>query len=189
MRMKRTPFVIVRYHPAANLAVMLMALSAAVRLLYFTIRGIESMSEAVVHLALPVLAALSFIAALTLGERYSRVTALSVLLGVIFFILKSFTFESAWHTGLCILLYLTVLALYTATVFGILPTNRLLIPLFGLPLIYHVFVEDVKLYILADPPVPFVEWLPEISVLLIMASLLSVSFAMRKKAHTEDGNA
>jgi hypothetical protein len=39
----------------------------------------------------------------------------------------------------------------------------------------------MKIYVLAKPPVPFVEWLPEISVLLIMAGLLSLSIAMKKK--------
>jgi len=43
-------------------------------------------------------------------------------------------------------------------------------------------VEDMKLYILAHPPVPFIEWLPEISVLLIMTGLLCLSIGMQKKA-------
>ena len=178
--MKRTPFVIERFHPAANLAVLLMALSAAVRLTYFSICG-GGAGELAIHLALPVLAALSFIAAVFLGERYSRWTVLSVLLGVIFFIAKATAFESALHTCLCIVLYLAVLALYSLTVFGFLPTKKLLYPLFGLPLLYHIFVEDMQLYILADPPVPLILWLPEISVLLIMGALLSVSFSMRRK--------
>jgi hypothetical protein len=78
-------------------------------------------------------------------------------------------------------LYTLVLLLYSATVLGFLPSKKLLYPLFGLPLIYHIFVEDMKIYVLAKPPVPFVEWLPEISVLLIMAGLLSLSIAMKKK--------
>jgi hypothetical protein len=42
-------------------------------------------------------------------------------------------------------------------------------------------VEDTQLYIFADPPVPFLEWLPEISVLMIMAALLSISVALEKR--------
>ena len=42
-------------------------------------------------------------------------------------------------------------------------------------------VEDMQIYILADPRPPFFEWLPEISVLCIMAALLCVSVAMKKK--------
>ena len=74
-----------------------------------------------------------------------------------------------------------MLALYTLTIFGVIRTKVLLYPLFGLPLAYHIFVEDMQLYILADPRPPFAEWLPEISVLCIMASLLAVSFAIRKR--------
>ena len=85
------------------------------------------------------------------------------------------------HRLFCTLLYYAVLHLYILTVEGILPTKKLLYPLFGLPLCYHIFVEDMQMYILASPKPPFVEWLPEISVLCIMASLLAVSFAIRKR--------
>jgi len=100
---------------------------------------------------------------------------------VLFFFLKSFTFAAVIHTVLCILLYITVFVLYTLTIFGYIRTKLLLYPLFGLPLAYHIFIEDMKLYILADPPVPFVEWLPELSVLCIMAALLSLSVGIQKR--------
>ena len=108
-------------------------------------------------------------------------TALPVLMGVVFFMVKAFTFETMTHTVLCLILYTAVLVIYSLTIFGIIRTKYLLYPLFGLPLLYHIFVEDMQIYILAEPPVPFFEWLPEISVLCIMAALLCVSVAMRKK--------
>ena len=112
------------------------------------------------------------------GETAPRRTVVSVFFGVLFFLLKSFTFDTVLHTVLCILLYLTVLALYTLTIWGVIRTKVLLYPLFGLPLLYHIFVEDMQIYILASPRPPFVEWLPEISVLCIMAALLCVSIAI-----------
>ena len=85
------------------------------------------------------------------------------------------------HTVLCIILYFAVLVIYSLTVFGIIPTKKLLYPLFGLPLLYHIFVEDMKLYVFAKPTVPFFEWLPEISILMIMGALFSISFSLKRK--------
>ena len=102
-------------------------------------------------------------------------------LGVFFFIVKAFSFESPLHTALCVVLYTAVLVIFSLTLLGVIPTKLLLYPLFGLPLLYHIFVEDMQIYVLAEPPVPFFEWLPEISVLCIMAALLSLSVALEKK--------
>ena len=105
---------------------------------------------------------------------------LPVLLGVVFFIIKSFTFDSVLHTILCILLYLLVAVLYTGTVFGRIRTKWLLVPLFGLPLLYHIFVEDLNAMRSANPP-SFDAGMQEVSVLCIMLSLLLLSIAMKKK--------
>ena len=113
------------------------------------------------------------------GGRYARPCVLTALaLGGAFFLLKATTFTPL-HRGLCTLLYLTVLALFSATVLGWLPTKKLLYPLFGLPLIYHLLVEDPGKYFFADPPVPVWDWLPELSVLCIMAGLLSLSVSLK----------
>lgn len=136
---------------------------------------------AATQIALPLASNLLFILlVLTLGRRALWTTALPVLLGVVFFIIKSFTFDSILHTILCILLYLLVAALYTGTVFGRIRTKWLLVPLFGLPLLYHIFVEDLNAMRSATlPTLP--EGLQEISVLCTMLSLLLLSIAMKKK--------
>ena len=91
---------------------------------------------AATQIALPLACNLLFILlVLTLGRRALWTTVLPVLLGVVFFIIKSFTFDSILHTILCILLYLLVAVLYTGTVFGRIRTKWLLVPLFGLPLL------------------------------------------------------
>lgn len=180
--MKKSPYEIDRKNPFAVAAVVCMALSAGIRLFYFANTGFTPV-EFWVHLIMPLLSAVLFITVvLRFGREHLALTTVSVLLGVIFFIVKATTFDTRIHTILCIGLYCLVLVLYTLTIFGIIPTKKLLYPLFSLPLVYHIFVEDMKLYILADPPVPFIEWLPEISVLLIMSGLLCLSMGMQKKA-------
>jgi len=173
-----------RKHPAALTAVLLMLASAVVRLVYFWGKALTPVLLWV-HLVNVVAAALLFaVMILALGERHASLTVIPVAMGVLFFMVKAFTFETLIHTVLCLILYTAVLVLYTLTVFGIIRTKYLLYPLFGLPLLYHIFVEDMQIYILADPQPPFFEWLPEISVLCIMAALLCVSVAMRKRAAT-----
>ncbi len=171
-----------RSHPAAILACIFMAVSAAIRLWYYLPAGCSAVTL-IVHLILPVSAALIFILGITV-KALIPCSVTAVVLGIVFFIVKAFTFTPL-HQILCTLLYLTVLILYTLTVTGVIPTKKLLYPLFGLPLLYHIFVEDMQLYILADPPVPVRDWMPEISVLCIMAALLSQAFAMKSERITE----
>lgn len=179
--MKKSPYIIPKENAYSIISVICMAFCIALRIFYYTVKGFNAF-EFLTLLFLPLLSAVIFIAVvLFLGESHAAATSVSVLLGVVFFIIKAFSFESAVHTALCIILYIAVLVIYTLTIFGIIPTKKLLYPLFGLPLLYHIFVEDMQLYILAKPPVPFIEWLPEISVLLIMSGLLFLSLALKKK--------
>ena len=122
-----------------------------------------------------------FVAVVFFGRKLPQLTALPVAMGVAFFAYKALGFPSRVHTALCLLLYAGVLALYALTVFGVIRTKYLLYPLFGLPFLYHLFVEDTQKYFFAEPPVPVFEWLPEISVLCIMASLFFISVSLEKR--------
>lgn len=167
-------------------AVIFMALSAVFRLV-----GCWGMLGdrffAATQLALPLACNLLFIVCLLLfGVRAFWTTAIPVILGVVFFIIKSFTFDSWLHTVLCILLYILVAVLYTATVFGVVRTKWLLVPLFGLPFIYHVAIEDAAALRDAANSVTFSAALQEISVLCIMLALFFTALAMQKRRKLED---
>ena len=176
--MKRRNLTIDTHHLGAKAACLFMGLAALLRCWYY---GVEQGKDGPLwlHLWLPLLAAVVFLAGMFAGDRFAKPASLtSVVLGVVFFILKAQTFAPL-HKTLCTLLYLVVLVLYHATVLGFLPTKKLLYPLFGLPLLYHILVEDTQLYFFAQPPVPVWHWLPEISVLCIMAGLFCLTFAMK----------
>ncbi len=167
-----------RRHPGTVLSCGLMAAAALMRLVYYLPRRMDAFTLWV-QLVLPVLAACAFLTGMAAGEKWAKPGVLAALvLGVAFFLAKAFTFTPL-HQALCTLLYLTVLVLFSATLLGCLPTKKLLYPLFGLPLLYHIFVEDTKAYFFAQPPVPVWDWLPELSVLSIMAGLLSLSVALK----------
>jgi hypothetical protein len=181
LSMKPSYFIIDRRHPAAWLSVFFMLAAAIVRAVYFA--GRESTPvEFWIHFVNVIVSCVFFcLVVLLWGEKRPELTVISVFLGVVFFMVKAFTFETMIHTVLCLILYTAVLVFYSLTVFGVIRTKYLLYPLFGLPFWYHVIVEDSQYYYLADPMPPFVEWLPEISVLCIMAALFCVSVSMRKR--------
>ena len=166
-------------HPFAIISMAFMALSLLSRLVYYVPEGLTGF-DWWVYLGIPGFATIWFPIALLLWGRNTLLpTCVSVFGGVFYFIVKAFTFAHWWHTALCICLYLAVLVLYCLTVTGVIPTKKLLYPLFGLPLAFHLFVEDVKNYVI--PGADLHTWLPEISVLCIMAALLCVSIAMEQK--------
>jgi len=174
---ERTVYWLPKIGALAILSALFMLASAVIRLVWAC--GEVGMDRGVflIHVALPLLANVMFIIILFRdgSDRLYR-TAIPVWLGCIFFAVKALSFPSMLHTVLCLCLYALVAVLYTATVTGRIPTQKLLWLLFALPLLYHIFVEDMQK-----------EWtlhtfLPELSVLCCMAALLCISLAMKKKA-------
>lgn len=167
-----------RRHPAKGAACVLLALAGILRLWYYLPRELDSFTLWV-QLVMPVTAAAVFLAGMWAGGTWAKRGALAATtLGVTFFLIKATTFTPL-HQALCTVLYLAVLVLFCGTLLGFLPTKKLLYPLFGLPLLYHIVVEDSQKYFFADPPVAVIHWLPEISVLCIMAGLLCLSISLK----------
>lgn len=179
MTIHLNPVIIDRKHIGARLSCVWMLAAALIRLFYYLPKE-NSPSVFIIHLCMPVLASVIFLyGILSGGKKAVAASMTAVAVGVVFFVLKAQAFAPL-HRNLCLLLYTAVLVLYFLTVLGIIPTVKLLYPLFGLPFLYHVLVEDTKAYFFAEPPVPVVEWMPEISVLCIMASLFCLTFSMKK---------
>lgn len=175
---RRLEVTISQKSPAVILSGVLMLLSAGVRLGYYLPRQNDGFTLWVL-LWMPVAAAALYLAGLLLGGSRAKAGAIAATaVGVTFFILKALRFTPI-HRNLCILLYCTVLCLFTATLLGLLPTKKLLYPLFGLPFLYHLLVEDPPAYLFSGLPVR--EWMPEISVLCIMAALFSLSVGLRTR--------
>ena len=174
---KKTVYWVPKIGILAILSALFMACSAAARLIWTAGEAELPRSILWFQVYLPLLANVAFIVILFRDgkERLYR-SAIPVWLGCVFFAVKSLHFSSMIHTVLCLLLYALVAVLYTATVTGYVPTRKLLWPLFGLPLLYHIFVEDTQ-----KIGWPLHDWLPEVSVLCCMASLLLVSLAMEKR--------
>lgn len=166
-----------------KLAVFFMLLSMLCRLLgYWGFWANQSSEFVLTQIALPLLScALFIVVILYMGKRFFSLSFIPVVLGVVFFVIKAFTFDSIIHTILCICLYIAIALIYTATVFGIIRTKWLLAPLFGLPLLYHILVEDRNTLLANENAMSLGDWLPEISVLCIMMALFFICFAMKKR--------
>jgi len=182
---KQMEVYIPRRHPAALAACGFMIAAAAVRLWHYLPQDMAPVTLWV-HLVIPVAAAGVFLAGMCAGGRWARAGSIAAtVLGVSFFIIKATTFAPL-HQALCTVLYLTVLVLFTSTLLGLLPTKKLLYPLFALPLIYHILVEATQQYFFAQPPVPVWYWMPEISVLCIMAGLLCLSVSLETRVISKE---
>lgn len=167
-------------------AVILMALSAVFRLI-----GCWGMWNdaffAATQIALPLCCNLLFIICLLLlGKRAFAATCVPVLAGIVFFIVKAFTFDSWVHTVLCLLLYMAVAALYVMAVFGSVKAKYTLAPLFGAVFLYHVFVEDLAALRDTVNPVSLASGMQEISVLCIILSAFCTVLAMKRVKSGEE---
>ena len=177
----RAKYEIDRKHPAAIMSAVLMLTAAVIRIVYYSMNVPDPVTLWLQ--CINVVAASVTFAALVLFpiKKAAALTVIPVTMGIAFFVARALEITKGTHTVLCIILYTAVGVIYTLTVFGIIPTKKLLYPLFGLPFLYHAFYEDVVKYILAAPMPPFDEWLPEISVLMIMAGLFLLSVSLRRK--------
>ena len=180
MKTEKIKFYTERNSFGVQAMIILMALSVAFRVIGCW--GLWSdRSFALAQIALPIGSALLLIAFVWLfGKRALWTTFIPVILGAVFFIVKSLGFESMVHTVLCILLYAAVIALYTGTVFGVIRTKWILAALFGLPFLYHIFVEDLPALRDTANPVSFSGGMQEMSVLCIMLGLFCLSLSMKK---------
>lgn len=137
---------------------------------------------ALMQILLPIgCCALLVLCILLFGRKGFFLSCIPVLLGVVFFIFKALGFSSWLHTVLCILLYMLVAVLYTATVFGWIRTKWLLPPLFALPFLYHIFVEDLPALSDTARPVSFAAGMQEMSVLCIMAAMFCIGMGLKKR--------
>ncbi len=124
------------------------------------------------------------LAILLFGRKGFFLSFIPVLLGVVFFVYESLSFDSWVHTVMCILLYLVIALIYSATVFGWIRTKWLLPPLFGLPFLYHIVMEDIPALSNTAEPVTFAAGMQEMSILCIMAAMFCVSMGLIKKYKT-----
>ena len=142
------------------------------------------------QILLPILSGLLFIVLLALlGKAALWTTFIPVLGGVAFFVLKAFSFENTVQMLIYLLIYAVVAIVYCGTVFTLIRTKWVLVPLFLLPLCYHIGYLDIAALRDTANPVTFTAGMQEISVLCIMLSMLFTSIGMKKLVKEPKGRA
>jgi hypothetical protein len=177
----RPRYEIDRKHPAAITSAALMLTSAVIRTVYYFLNTPDAVTLWLQCINVAAASVLFAVLVIFPIKKAGALTVIPVTMGIVFFVARALEITRGIHTVLCIMLYTAVWVVYTLTVNGVIPTKKLLYPLFGLPFLYHAFYEDVVKYVLAAPMPPFDEWLPEISVLMIMAGLFFLSVSLRRK--------
>lgn len=184
-RKPRARFYIERTGAWAQVSIIFMLLSAIFRLIGVWGRWDDEFFRNT-QILLPLCCNILFaLCVFVFGGRGFFLSSIPVLMGVAFFIIKSFGFESWLHTVLCIILYLAVAVIYTGTVLGFIRTKWLLPPLFGLPFLYHIFIEDLAMLNDTLHPMSFAYGMQELSVLCVMLSLFCIGMGLKKKPAEE----
>ena len=130
----------------------------------------------VTQILLPMASCVLFIVLLLACGRHNLpLTIIPVLLGCVFFVFRAVSSLGTVHMILCLCLYAVVAVLYTLTVTGYIPTKKPLWILFAAALCWHVFAEDLPALIRGMPLRAF---LPEASVLCILAALLLTTLSI-----------
>lgn len=186
MKKEKVKFYVERSSFGVQAMIILMALSAVFRII-----GCWGMwndhNYALTQIALPILSALLMILCVwLLGGKALWLSFVPVFLGVVFFIIKAVDFENRIHMILCIFLYIAVASLYFCTVFGIIKTKWILTPLFGLPFLYHIFVEDLTALRDTANPVTFSAGMQEMGILCIMLGLFFLSISIKKQVKEQE---
>ncbi len=134
-------------------------------------------------LVLPVCACLLMILCILIfGSKGFFMSFIPVLLGLAFFAFK-LLFNTSWvSTVLRLVLYVAIAVIYTATVIGWIHSKWLLPPLFGLPFLYHVFVQDIPALMNTAEPVTFSAGMDELSILGIIGAMFCVGIGLKKRA-------
>jgi len=118
---------------------------------------------------------------LFLGKKGFFLSFIPVLLGVVFFVYKALSTFNSWvPLVLSVLLYMVAAVLYTATVFGWIPTKWLLPPVFGLPFLYRLIMRDIPALSNLENPVTFAAGMQEMSILGMLAALFCIGMGLKK---------
>ena len=178
---RRTRFYLDKTGFFAESAMIFLALAIVFRIIgCFTLWG--NKVDFLMLLVLPVCACLLMILCILIfGGKGFFLSFIPVLMGLAFFAFK-LLFSTSWvSTVLRLVLYLAIAVIYTATVIGWIHTKWLLPPLFGLPFLYHVFVQDIPALLNTAEPVTFSAGMDELSILGIIGAMFCVGIGLKKR--------
>ncbi|MDO4815711.1 MAG: hypothetical protein Q4A83_03790 [Bacillota bacterium] len=169
-----------------RLAAVLMLLSAMFRVMgYWGFWKEQTECFGYMQILLPIVCNIAFaVMILYFGEKCFSLTLIPVLMGVAFFVVKA-TDMKVFPMLVCVIVSVLAGVIYLATVFGIVKTKWLLAAVIGVPLLYQLIIRDGATILAKENAMTMDEFIPELSILCILLSLLLVVFAMKKRKPEE----
>lgn len=134
------------------------------------------------QILLPIVCGILFIVfVLFLGKRAFWITSVPVVLGAIYFVVMSTDLKGILPTVLCVAVSVLTVIVYCTTVFGKGRKKWALIAIFSITLLYHLLIKDRTTILAQEGAMTLNEFIPELSILCIIISLLIMTLAMRKR--------
>ena len=162
--------------PYAIVAALLMFFSAALSTVRFAWYSFEfDWTEITVGFILPVTACVIMAVMLLSRKNNLMPTIIPMLIGVIYFALKSVSLD-LWKCVLSCVLYAVFAVVYILTVSGYLNSRTPLMVLSAAPLLFRVFVLDIFVYDFSG----ILSFLPELSVIFILLAIIVETRGMRR---------
>ena len=181
MNAKLTHFFIIPTNPFALLCMGFLALSVL-----FVILGAkgkwQDLRYVITQVILMALFALLLIIYLLFFHReplwLSTIPVAFAFVSLMFKLFLNPRYQGALHHVLTILLYLALLAIWILTMTGVLRIKWILAGLIALPLLIHLFGEDLPIWLGKAAPISYVRWMQEAALLSMMLSMLFFILAM-----------
>ena len=175
MNVDLTRFPIDKHSPFALLCIGFLVLSSV-----FVILGTKGkwrdLRYVITQVVMMVLAAfLLIVYILFFSQHQLWLTSIPFLLALVSLMFKLFLnprFQGALHHVLTVLLYSALLAVWILTMTGVIWTKWILFGLIALPLLIHIFGEDLPILIGKANPISYVRWMQEGALLSMMLSML-----------------
>lgn len=141
---------------------------------------------AVALVFLPVLSALLMIAAILRRDRKAlRFSSFAVGVGIIDFVFKLVMDPRGTgfaHHFLASVLYLGILVFWTLTVYYVIKTKWVLVPLFPIPFFKHILLDDMPVLLGTAAPLGVCAWLKELCMLSFMLALFFFAVSLEKNS-------
>ena len=166
----------------AILSCVMFALSVPFRILGYT-EHFDKPFYVVTQVILPTLcAALMIVSIIFFGRDRLWITVFPLTLGVLSFFFKLFIdprYTGMLHHVAAGLLYAFIVALWLLTVLYVIKTKWILVVLFTIPLLIHIFGEDLPVILGKADPISASMWLKEGSMLSIMLALIFCALSFK----------
>ncbi len=165
----------------AILSCIMFALSVPFRILGYA-EHFDKPFFVITQVVLPSLCAvLMIVSIIFFGKDRLWISVFPLTLGVLSFFFKLFIdprYTGMLHHVAAGLLYAVIVALWLLTVLYVIKTKWILVGLFTIPLLIHIFGEDLPVILGKAAPLSSSMWLKEASILSIMLALIfcAISF-------------